>query len=301
MNSQDSRRALADLVRYPSSGVAPASPFRRDEEDHDGFFVEHLAWKSPTGEAIPALLVGPPDAGRHPAVLYCHAHGGRYEIGMRELLEGRPSLISPYGAVLARSGFVALCVEMPTFGGRASPNESHRSKERLWYGDTLYGEMLRDLGQGLAYLRSRPDVDPGRIATLGLSMGATHAFWMAALEPTINRVAHLCSYADLGTLIATGGHDLHGHYMTVPSLLAHFTTGQICGLIAPRPQLVGVGYRDPLTPKAAVTRALSETRDAYEALGSSDSLVVIDSDDAGHVETRAMRDGVLSFLNGMRG
>ena len=43
------------------------------------------------------------------------------------------------------------------------------------------------------------------------------------------------------------------------------------------------------------------TRDAYEALGSFDSLVVIDSDDAGHVETRAMRDGVLSFLNGMRG
>ena len=65
-------------------------------------------------------------------------------------------------------------------------------------------------------------------------MGATLAFWLAALDPRMKAVAHLCCFADLETLVASGAHDLHGLYMTVPGLLAVARTGEIAGLIAPR-------------------------------------------------------------------
>jgi dienelactone hydrolase len=294
------RRELATFVRYPTAGMRAPAITDRSEERRDGFAIEHLAWTNEFGETVRALLVRPPGKGPHPAVLYCHAHGGRYEVGLDELLDGRPSLISPYGPFLAKAGFAALCVEMPAFGTRQVPGESARAKERLWFGDTLFGAMLRDLGAGLAHLKERSDIDRGRIAALGLSMGATHAFWMGALEPSISRVAHLCCYADLATLIRLGQHDRHGHYMTVPGLLNHFPTGRICGLIAPRPQLIGLGYQDPLTPREAVETALAQTRSDYEAAAVPERLVVIEHDDTGHVETPAMRDGVLRFLQEMR-
>jgi dienelactone hydrolase len=294
-----SRRELAAFVRYPTAGVPAPAITDRSEEQCDGFAIERLSWTNEFGETVRALLVRPSGEGPHPAVLYCHAHGGRYEVGLEELLGGRPSLISPYGPVLAKAGFAALCVEMPAFGTRRAPGEGARAKERLWFGDTLFGAMLRDLGAGLGHLKERTDIDCGRIAALGLSMGATHAFWMAALDPAVRRVAHLCCYADLAALIRLGQHDRHGHYLTVPDLLNHFPTGRICGLIAPRPQLIGLGYQDTLTPREAVTIALTETRAHYAAAGMPEGLVVIEHDDTGHVETLAMRDGVLRFLHEM--
>ena len=180
-------------------------------------------------------------------MLYCHAHGARYEIGASELIDGRASLLSPYGPLLADAGFVTLSIDMPTFGERQVPGEDALSKALLWRGKTLMGKMLGDLLVAFDYLRTRTEVDPQRIAAFGLSMGATHAFFLGALEPRFNRIAHLCCYADWARLVETGAHDLHGHYMTVPGLLAKTSVGEIAGLIAPRPQLICVGEDDPLT------------------------------------------------------
>ena len=94
--------------------------------------------------------------------------------------------------------------------------------------------MVIDVYRALETLSKHPAVDPDRIAAFGLSMGATHAYFLGAIEPRIARVAHLCCFADLATLIETGAHDLHGHYMTMPSLLAQTSFGHIAGMIAPR-------------------------------------------------------------------
>ena len=162
------------------------------------------------------------------------------------------------------------------------------------------GDMLADLLSGFDYLSSRADVDPERIAALGLSMGATHAYFFGAIEPRIARVAHLCCFADLATLINTGAHDLHGHYMTIPGLLARTSFGRIAGMIAPRPQLICTGAKDPLTPPAALEKALAECRAAYRVAGAEAGLQHISERDTGHAETPAMREAVLAFLDGMR-
>ncbi len=125
-------------------------------------------------------------------------------------------------------------------------------------------------------------------------MGATHAFWLAALEPDVARVAHACAFADLGRLIEGGGHDLHGPYMTVPGLCAAFRTGEIAGLAAPRPQLACIGALDPLTPPDAAEQGFADLRQAYAT--SPEALRIMVAPATGHLETEEMRAAVLAFL-----
>lgn len=291
-------RQLHGLLALPKR--QPAAATLVGETKKAGFVVEQLRFKLGDGDRARGLLTRPSVAtGRSPAVLYCHAHGARFAIGASELTDGRPSLIGPYGPLLAHAGFVTLAIDMATFGERQKPGEDALAKALLWHGRTLMGKMLGDLLAGFDYLAAREDVDAGRIAAFGLSMGATHAFFLGALEPRLNRIAHLCCFADWATLVRTGAHDLHGHYMTVPGLLATTSVGEIAGLIAPRPQLICIGDADPLTPRDAVDRAYGETLAAYRAVDKESALKLIVETGGGHAETARMRDAVMAFLGEM--
>lgn len=262
-----------------------------------GYLHEEFHLDLGTGTRVPASFVRPADRGRFPAILYCHAHGNRYDIGRRELVEGRAALLAPpYAQALTRAGFAALCLELPCFGARAAETESALAKALLWRGETLFGLMLRELAGGLDHLASRDDVDPARIGAFGISMGATLAFWLAALDLRLGAVAHLCCIADLATLIAGGGHDLHGIYMTVPGLTREFRTGEIAGLVAPRPQFAAVGTTDPLTPPESVAIVGRDVERCYRASSAPDAWSLLVCDGTGHVETPAMRAAVLAFF-----
>ncbi len=290
-------RLAARLGSWCDERAPPA--VRQDRtETRDGFVVEHLIFDF-GDESAPAILCRPADGtGPYPAILCPHAHGLRYAIGHRDLIEARPAMQAPaYGPVLAARGFVALSLDMPAFGGRQQPTEEARVKARLWQGATLIGDMLRELATALDYLAARDDVDAARLGAFGFSMGATHACWLAALEPRLAAVAHLCSFADLAPLIATGAHDLHKGYLTVPGLLADGDAGDIAALIAPRPQLIGTGVEDPLTHDGAYAPAIARVVAAYDQAGAAECLTVIREAASGHAETPRMRAEVLAFFD----
>jgi hypothetical protein len=265
-----------------------------------GCRIEELEIAGLDGDTIGAIFSRPAEATRPvPAVLYLHAHGNRYEIGCRELVEGRPSLQNPpYAFALAAEGIAALCLDMPTFGRRSNLKESELAKRHLWRGTTLFGAMLRDLQIGLDVLTDRPDVDAQRIGAFGLSMGATGAYWLAAIDSRVQSIAHLCCFADLDWLVQDGEHDLHGIYMMVPGLLAHVSTGEIAALVAPRPQLCCVGLVDPLTPEPAVTIAAKTVAARYRDLGASANWSLHTEEKVGHRETENMRSLVLRHFRG---
>jgi dienelactone hydrolase len=264
--------------------------------DRDGFILEELEFLTADGEAVRGFLTRPPHDRPVPAILCIHAHGFQYQIGASELIDGRPSLLSPVGSVFPGMGFAALMIDMPGFGVRADPSESARTKARLWRGKSEAGQMVGELAAVFDWLAARDDIIADRVGVFGISMGATLGYWLTSVEPRIACVAHLCCFADFGALIETGAHDLHGIYLTVPGLLNIASNGEIAGRIAPRPQLIAIGDLDPLTPPAAVDRALGQTRAAYAALGASERLIVHREPESGHVETPAIRDAVLAFL-----
>lgn len=296
MSPAETRARLEAMLGVPLRRPTPPIVVDRVEERCEDMVVERLYLDLGEGAAVPGLVTRPAWPGPHPAVLYCHAHGGNYAIGANELLEGRPALHAPYGPALAAAGFLALAIDLATFGARAEPGEQALSKALLWRGQTLFGHMLADLSAALTYLIGRTDVRPEHIATLGLSMGATHAFWLAGLDGRVAAVAHLCCFADLRTLVTEGGHERHGIYMMVPGLVETVSTGAIAGLVAPRPQLICVGLQDPLTPERAIARAHAETARAYAETDAAERLQLLIEPEAGHLETPGMRAAVMGFL-----
>jgi dienelactone hydrolase len=284
------RARLRELLDHQDR---PAALISRTVEPRDGYVLERLLLKIGLAE-VRGLLTRPDRPGRHPAILYGHSHGGLYHLGADELLIGREYLLEPYGPVLARAGYVSLCIDMPVFGARADLKESFESKKLIWFGRSLIGEMLSDHGAALTYLAAREDVDRERIGALGMSMGCTLTYALAAMDERIAAAAHICCYADLRTLIELGEHDGHGIYLSVPGLLNETDVGEIAGLIAPRPQLICVGEADHLTPTLAIDRAWAMTEVAYASTGGKIDL--IREPGVAHQETRRMREAVLAFF-----
>ena len=190
---------------------------------------------------------------------------------------------------------MTLCIDMPTFGKRATVSESFAAKALLWFGKGLFGQMLGDHSAALTYLSSRDDVDAGRIGAFGISMGCTLSYWLAAMDERIAAVAHLCCFADLRAMIELGAHDGHGIYLVVPGLLNEADAGAIGALVAPRPQLICIGEADALCPPLAVERAWEETSAAYGRLGGV--LQKVSEPDVGHRETPRMRETMLDFFH----
>lgn len=248
-------------------------------------------------EPVPAYVTLPLDArGPAPAVLYNHAHGSDYALGKDELLNGRSHLQAPpYAEALAREGVAALCIDHWVFGERATRTESAAFKQMLWEGRVLWGMMVYDSLRAIDFLVERPEVDPARIGTLGLSMGSTMAWWVAALDTRVKVCVDLCCLTDYQALIDAGGLDGHGVYYYVPRLLKHFTSAEINALIAPRPHLGLAGDRDPLTPPAGLDRIDAALRDAYAAAGAPEAWRLLRYD-CGHQETPGMRVEVIEWL-----
>lgn len=276
-------------IRFGPPEIVEETPLRQGT-------LFDLRFAGSHGQTVPASFALPEAPGPVPAVLWAHAHGARYTIGRRELTEGRPALRSAPLADLLGLGCAVLCVEMPCFGARAAPGEQALAKALLWQGRTLFGQMLAELAAGLDFLAAHPAIDAGRLGMAGISMGATQSFWLAALDPRIAAVAHLCAFADLGRLVETGAHDGHGLYMVVPGLLPLISTGALAGLVAPRPQLVCLGLQDAFTPARAVTPARAELEAAYARTGAPAALEFVVDPASGHVETPAMRAALLAFF-----
>ena len=267
------------------------------EEERDAYAVERLVLDLNGLEPVPALFVRPLDADHPmPTVLYHHAHGDNFQLGKEELLDGRGALYDPpFAEALTDSGYAALCIDMWGFGERYSRTETALFKEMLWRGQTLWGMRVFDGLRAVDYLESRADVDPRRLATMGISMGSTMAWWLAALDERLKVCIDLCCLTEFEALIESEGLDYHGVYYYVPDLLSHFTTAGINALIAPRAHLSLAGLEDPLTPKEGLARIDEELRQIYASLGAGNAWR-LSCYDTGHNETAAMRTEIMSFL-----
>jgi len=261
--------------------------------------VEHWTLLLNSEEPVPALLLHPLHEPPRRIVMYCHAHGNRYDMGKAELLKGRPALQSPpYGEVLPAMGYAVLAIDHWCFGERAllvGRTERAMVKRLLWRGETLWGYRVHDTLVALECLRSRAGFADLPITTLGLSMGSTMAIWAAALEPSITACIDLCCLAEFDALLASGNFDLHGEYFFVPGLLAEFSAAEINALIAPRRHLSMVGLADPLTPLSGVSSIDAAMIETYGALGYASGWTQYRSP-VGHAETAEMRELVLREL-----
>jgi dienelactone hydrolase len=294
---QASRALLYGLLGDLPPRERPISARVVGVEKRGCYNLETLSLDLNGEEPVPAYFTRPRGAvGPLPAVVYSHSHGGDYALGKDEFLRGREYLADPpWAEELARLGVCGLAIDAWVFGGRAGRSESAVFKDMLWRGEVLWGRMVFDTLRAADYLVSRPEVDAARIGSMGMSMGATMAWWHAALDERVKVCVDICCLTDFQALAETDGFDAHGLYYYVPGLRKHFTAAEINALIAPRAHLALAGAHDPLTPAAGLDRVDAALRAAYAAEGVPHAWR-LSRHDVGHMETPAMRAEARAWL-----
>jgi dienelactone hydrolase len=276
-------------------------------EDRGEFVVEKFLFDNETGARVPGYLLLPKNlSAKAPGVLFCHWHGGEYDIGKEELFQSSHTPEAP-GPALARRGFVVLGIDAYCFGERnghgpggpdekGSAGEMTASKFNLWVGHTLWGMILRDDLMALDYLASRPEVDANRLGVTGISMGATRTWWLMALDERLKTGVAVACLTRYQNLIEQQELKAHGIYYFVPNLLNHFDTEAIVALIAPRSVLFQTGDQDPGSPIDGVRAIESAVRPVYRLYGKATNFQSVIYPGLGHVYTQEMWNATLVWL-----
>jgi dienelactone hydrolase len=277
-------------------------------QDRGDFFVEKFQFDNGAGATVPGYLLVPKGlSGKAPAILFCHWHGGDYDIGKEELFQSRHTPEAP-GPAFARRGFVVAAIDAYCFGERsgqgpggpkekAGDGEMSASKFNLWAGRTLWGMIVRDDKMTLDYLGSRPEVDARRLGVTGISMGATRTWWLMALDERLQTgvaVACLTRYQDL---IRDEMLRAHGIYYFVPNFLKHFDTEAVIALLAPRPVLFMTGDQDGGSPVEGIRKIETAVRPAYRLYASEEQFRNIVYPGLGHVYSEEMWGNTLRWMD----
>jgi carboxymethylenebutenolidase len=209
-------------------------------------------------DTVPAILARPARPGTYPAVIVLHAN----------------SLFEPYigetAAMLAQAGFVALAVDVYHMTPRVNTWEEAQAVPRdvtMAAIEKSFREsrMVRNIESGIAYLRTRKEVDTGGVAILGFCGGG----WNALITSTQLKdiVAVVAFYAPV--------NQSDGQHRSPMELLSFLRV----------PVLFHLGTRDPLINGAAVdTFAV-----ALKAQGTPIDLYRYDGDHGFFAYNRAQR------------
>ena len=266
-------------------------------EETEELIVEKLLMDLNGIEKVPAYFTIPKNAaGKVPVILFNHSHFGQYDVGKNEFMHGRKEMQKPpYALALAREGYAGICIDSWGFGERKGLTEQEIFKEMLWKGQVMWGMMVYDNLRVLDYLETRDEVDPKRIGTMGMSMGSTMAWWLAALDERVKVCVDICCLTDFQTLIEEKGLNRHGIYYFVPDLLNHFTASEINALISPRPHFGLAGRYDNLTPLKGLEIIDTNLKETYSKDGASNAWE-LKIYDVPHLENEEMRKDILSFF-----
>ena len=91
----------------------------------------------------------------------------------------KDQVVGNYAARLADEGFVTLAFDHRNFGDSEGEPRQHEDA----------AGKLADLRDAVGYLASRPEVDPDRVAVVGVCLGGGYAVRAGAFDPRVRAIA----------------------------------------------------------------------------------------------------------------
>jgi dienelactone hydrolase len=308
----DVQRQVARATLWRLLGEMPPfftpQPTLLRNEQRDGYRLEKIVFDNGAGAEVPGYVLIPDGAANAPAILYNHAHGGDYTIGKEEIFGDRYNLHKQLGVELVRQGYVVLAIDAYLFNerqgkGPGGPEELGKeaeitlAKKFLWEGGTLWGMMLRDDLLALNYLLSRPEVDPERVGTTGMSLGGSRTTWLAALDERIKVAIPVAQMNRYQEFAASGRYVVHGIYYYVPGALrSGVNMEHIAALTAPRAQLILIGDSDELSPIEGIHIIDDFNRKIYGLYDANAQFETFIAPGLAHEYTTEMFDKMIAWL-----
>lgn len=254
----------------------------------DGDLIrERVVFDSEAFMSVPCQVLRPrnmPADGRQAAIICCHGHsayGSDGTAGIRSS-EALNAFIKGgnrnYGEQMARAGYVAICPVLRGFGERRDGKDPFPGRDPCnvnfikgaILGIYTLSLNLWDIKCCIDYLETRPEVNPNRIGMMGSSLGGTMTMFTTAAEPRI-KAADIIAYLNPWRAFGIEDANFCGSQI-VPDIYSYLDTGDIAGLIAPRPLLVEMGIYDDCFPIQDLLQGYAGVKRIYEAAGAADKL-----------------------------
>ena len=201
----------------------------------------------------------------------------------------------PTATELARRGYVVLTIDAFPFGERrfmtpedvatlgwdrqkyaeedaralnrkCQQKESTIVKSLTYAGATWPGVVAWDDMRSVDYLVTRPEVDPGRIGCVGVSLGGYRSLMLAGLD---SRIAAGCVVGFMSTVRSMIARhvDTHSFVHFIPHIHAQLDLPDVVALRAPKPLLVLQCKRDGLFPLAGMEESVTKLEAIYKKAG----------------------------------
>ena len=275
------RSKLVELLGgFPTERV-PLDPELGDPVKKEGFTRRTVVFATRPGMACFAYLLVPDGLkGRGSAVVCIPGHGRGVDdlVGLGDDGKDRPykdGYQHDYALQCVEQGHVTLAIEPLGFGHRRDPASRKSGPSAsscqpaagaaLMLGETLLGWRVWDTFRALDYLATLPEVDPARLAMMGISGGGTITLYAAALDDRIKVALLSCSYCTFRDSIFSVAHCIDNY---VPGILNWFEASDLAALIAPRYLFAEAGLDDAIFPLVGVHKALRDAERHFAAQGA---------------------------------
>jgi dienelactone hydrolase len=237
------------------------------------FTREKLYLKTHDGIWLPTYVLVPKDAkGPLPTVLALPGHDGPTAItgqGAASIAGGDTSVnyMRSFGMRLAEAGYMVVAVDVAGIGELADMNYTHLVRAGRLVGRPLKRLMLEEVHEAMDYVLSRPEVDPRRVGTAGMSLGGELALYSAVLDTRVRFVAasgFFSSYRDYEYTSAAS--------LFIPGVLKVADIPDFAAMVAPRPLHIQSAKLDSMIDYEKLGPYYEKVQKAYRGAGAPDAV-----------------------------
>ncbi|MBI2842243.1 MAG: L-rhamnose mutarotase [Armatimonadetes bacterium] len=297
---------------------APFDPAVTAEEDRGSYVARKLVLNLTGDSRVLSYMLVPKGKGPFPAVLLLHDHGARFDIGKEKVIRSfgiAPEKLASaeqwvdqlyggryIGDELAKRGYVCFCTDALNWSDREGAGyegQQALASNLMHLGATWAGTIAFEDMRAAEFLATRPEVDPKRVAAMGLSMGSFRTWQIAALSDRIKAGVAICWMATVKGLMSLGNNQTIGqssYSMLHPGLFNCLDYPDFASLACPKPMLFYSGLQDVLFPVPSVKDAFEKMRKIWKSQHAEDKLVT-KLWDVQHVFNMEMQEEAFAWLD----